>query len=194
MTKSPGFTLLELMMSMSLGVALITGLITVYLSVLNIYALQQDWIEVQQNGRMIVMILRNSLTQNQCKSLQVRGFDQQHRPSFVRSQSIVGDGLIIKRCINTAYYIAKTNRITKNKFPVYALFAKRENKQRQELLENINNLKILYGVKCADNMVCQLLNIKQIKTWGVVKLIYFQFNLVSLDNQLNKKWRLAIAL
>lgn len=41
---------------------------------------------------------------------------------------------------NESYYVAKTNRIDNYNKPIYALFLK--NKNKQELIENINDLKI----------------------------------------------------
>lgn len=171
MKAQSGFTLLELLLAMSLGVVLISGLITVYISVLHLRGVQEDWIEVQQNGRMAVMLFLNSLKQKNCPHFSVNSFNQQKKPPFLTSQTIVGNGLLINNCTKFALYISKTNRKSKNNHSVYALFIKRENKPRQEYLENISNLNIEFFKKSA--------------------LLYFQFTLLSADNKLKRKWRLV---
>jgi hypothetical protein len=54
---------------------------------------------------------------------------------------------------STLYYVGKTTRLNSQGQAVYALYRKTQGERTQELLEGVESLKILYGVKMTNHLV-----------------------------------------
>ena len=57
-----GFTLLELLVAMSLGLFLLTGLIQVLLSNREVFRVQENSSRMQEDGRFITTVLNNTIS------------------------------------------------------------------------------------------------------------------------------------
>jgi len=176
--KTRGFSIIEIMLSLTFGVFILASCIEVYLTVKANYKIQHDLSTLQANGRLLTYVFQ------QIKSpLDLHGYTSLKPPDFLKGQHATADILVTNDVAQTAYYLIGSK---------HALFVKTRGKPREELILHVNNLQIIYGVICpAKERVCSYLPATEVLNWGLVKsaLLTVQFK---VDN-IQRNWSIYIA-
>ncbi len=174
---SQGFSIIEVMLSLTFGLFIITSCIEAYLAVKSNYQVQQHLSSMQANGRLLTYVFQ------QIKSPEkIHGYASSQPPPFLKGQKPISDILVTDNKQQTAYYITNTS-----------LFVKTAGKPREELVTNITNMQIRYGVECPTSQdICAYLPASQVTNWGSVKSAEVT---VRLKNQiLQRSWSIYIAI
>lgn len=219
MNQEQGFGLVEILIASTLGIVILTALIQAFLTIKHTIKTQTAYDEVQENGRFAVFFLNRVVHNagfNACDTInhfRLEGFSAKQVPtSWPIKPKYDTDVLIAGQCqeidhseqfVKTAYYIAKTRYGTHagthagshagSHGESYALFARRENKQRQELVANVNSMTILYGIGDA-NDIEQYKHANQITDWQEVKSVDIALSLKDAKQKIIKEWHSYVAL
>ena len=215
MNQEQGFTLVEILIASTLSIVLLTALIQAFLTIKHTIKTQTAYDEVQENGRFAVFFLNRVVHNagfNACDTtnhFRLEGFSaKQVSTSWPIKPKYDTDVLIAGQCqeidhseqfVKTAYYIAKTSYRSHvgshagSHGKSYALFAKRKNKQRQELVANVNSMTILYGIGDA-NDIEQYKHANQITDWQEVKSVDIALSLKDAKQKIIKEWHSYVAL
>lgn len=174
---SQGFTIIEVMLSLTFSLFIIAACIEAYLAVKSNYQLQQNLSIMQANGRLLTYVFQ------QIKSpIKLHGYNAAQPPSFLKGQKAVGDILVTNNKQQTGYYITNSS-----------LYVKTAGKPREELVMNINKLQIRYGIECqASENICSYALASQIINWGSVKSAEITLRLK--NKTLQRSWSIYIAV
>jgi type IV pilus assembly protein PilW len=203
--NSQGFSLVELLLSSFLSIFLIIAFFEGYLSIKSTYYLQTGLSQMQENGRFAVNFLNKTIrlagysacTSEQSNQNILQGYSSEHEPDFLKGQTVPHtDIVIVNRCIeinnhdqytSVAYYIGDGSQKNTDGKPIYSLYEKIMGHNRQELVSDIKNMQIVYGIKSYNNdNPIQYLKADQIKDWKSVVGIKIALLLNSVENVLPK--------
>jgi len=231
--QQKGFTLAEIMIASALGIIVLIGMVQIFQSVKQGYNLQLAMNQIQENGRFAVHFLNQKIRMagySQClphgaaKTKAIMGYSANTAPAYPNihpRQS--SDILLISQCqainnkeeyFQTAYFISTTRYKNKNHQLVLALFEKRAGKQRRELVANIEDMKIQYGIESQDKkFIDRYVSADQVIDWKKVRSVAislllnsedtifpkdekYQFNgkVIGADKRLHKQWKTYVAV
>jgi prepilin-type N-terminal cleavage/methylation domain-containing protein len=210
MKYQKGFGLLELLIAIALGTALIAGFITVYLSIKINHNRQQAFLDLQDAERFANTFLsqririagfvgcadtNNPVDQNQA----IVGYSSDRLPSFLQNQVIANtEAVVVKACISNTemaqnttlttmgYYIGNTNRNNLQGQPILALFQKPIDGDREELAAGVEQMQILYGVLDTTTGLMTYYKSEQIADWQTVRILQIDLLFNSVDAVLKK--------
>lgn len=206
-----GFSLLEFLIASALGTLIIAGLMRTYLSIKTNYNRQQSFMDLQDSGRFSEVILNQRIRlagfvgcvnaefpvdQNQA----IVGYDSEHLPSQLQNQVIKGtDAIVIHSCtsnskisegaalVSMAYYIGDTDRTNLQGQPIFSLFQKPLDGDREELIAGVEQMKIVYGVmdsRAPGTIVYY--PAASVVNWEAVRSVQIDYLLNSVDAILTK--------
>lgn len=210
-----GFSLVELMLAMALGLFLLAGLIQICASVKTTYRLQTALARIQENGRFTVHFLNQNIRlagyagcQNKLspvlESGAIRGYNSDQLPEFLQNNRVVSgsDVVVVQKCaeksdgstqlVKIAYFIADTLRTDESGQRIYGLYQKiigNENHPSQEIILGVDNMKVVYGVSNDHGKnIAQYLSVNQIdlQQWNQVSSVQIALLLDSMENVLQK--------
>lgn len=228
-----GLSLVEMLLAYALGLCLLTSLVQVYLIARRNNDMQQVIIAMQENGRFAVNYLQQSIRlagYNGCnlppfvnQASAIQGYEN-NLPDFLKSKVILNtDSIVIGSCIvrngkelfqSQAFFISATNRKNALGKPTYALYEAVAAEDKQELVANIENMKIYYGVNDKDfKNIAYYTTATAVKNWLKVRIVslhflqssdrpvftkpngyYFDGKNMPPDRFLHKEWVIDIAL
>lgn len=167
-SRIKGYTFIELMVSLVLGLLLLSSLITVYLGSKNTYRLQEKLANMQEAGRYVSYFLIREISH----AKHIQGYTNNNNDVI----NLDDDRL--------RFFIAKTS------YGVSALYFKKINSKRREILaDNVTTLKTKYGIKCQNKIaVCYYLPESKVKNWNDVIAVSLEITL------LKHKWELYASL
>lgn len=134
-----GMSILEMMLALFISTFILSSVITIYIEIQSIIQIQQAISTIIENSNMAFYFLRSDL-----KKIP---YDNQVKPFY--SLNINGSALTVQHEStheNNTYFIGKTKRKDDKGEPVYALYQVDINKQKRELVEGINDMKIQYTI------------------------------------------------
>jgi len=208
--KDNGHTLPEILIVGFLGLLLLTFIAQIYFSAKTSHKIQFALERVQENGRFAVNLLNHDIRMAgyiNCgigkglisKNLIVKGYDGSNPPDYLKGQVKQGtDVVVIGKCKNiyghekfmgVGYFIGDTYRKNKSGETVYGLFEKRsgEGGRRQELVANVNDMQISYGVREDEQRgIEKYVGSNKVSNWNNVAGVHIILLLSSLDNVFNK--------
>lgn len=211
-----GMSLVELLLAQALGLFLIFGLITVYLTVQKTFRLQQSIVSTQENGRFAAHFLNESIRMAgfaHCapadtwvdQDAAIRGYGG-NVPDFLRD--IVKkdtDSLEVGECAirdqteqfeRFAFFIGPTGRTDPSGKDINALYVKyRKEGNKRELVSGIDDMKIRYGVvnDANDRDIANYLTAEKVVDWNKVRAVEIALSL-SADRFLHRQWYVYVAL
>jgi len=166
-----GFTLVEILIASALGAVLFVAFFQVVFTIKQNIKLQSSYDSIQENGRFAAFFLRRVVHNagfNACDPQQkfhIEKMSSNKVGEWPIKPIMDSDVLVAGQCqlvdgkeefIKTAYYIANTSHA----YP--ALFAKRWNKPRQEIIAHVANMTINYHASASGvEFDLQLTNNKQ---------------------------------
>lgn len=187
-----GASLVEAMLACALGLFLISGFIQIYLAVQKTFTLQQAIVTIQENARFAIHFLNQdirmagysgcdattALTNN---DLAIHGY-QNNPPDFYKGKVLKDtDSIVIGRCETEngkevfkqlAFFIGATSRKNVLGKSVYALYVNPEGGDKSELVSNVDNMQIHYGIGSVDQQdVTQYLLANQVTDWNNVRTV-----------------------
>lgn len=193
------YSLLEILLSCALSALILSGLIEYYLAVQKNFLLQEASMSLADTGRFA----SNFLIQNirlagyaGCEEgiwvnqdLAIRGYEQT-LPSYLQGKVISGtDSIEIGHCrtdsgkeqfMQDAYIISDTGRQNSLGGKVLALYLVPSTGNKQELVPDITQMKIQYGVASRDGQnIAEYLPAPQVKDWKQVRTVKIFLSLSS---------------
>ncbi len=229
-----GASLIEVMIACVLGSLLTLGLIQIYFATQKTFTLQQAIVFMQENARFANHFLTTTIRMAgyaacDAKSdltnpdLAIHGY-QNALPLALQGKILKDtDSVVIGRCDlqkgslvfqQLALFIGATTRKNVLGKTVYALYINPLGSDKSELVSNIDNMRITYGVTDASSQdVVQYLSADQVSNWRNVRAVDIMLLLSSdapvlakpeayvfagktfpADRFLHRQWQLYIAL
>lgn len=184
-----GFSLLELMLAMTLGSALMCILFTYYSLFEKIHHDIQEESLQMENARFTIYFLFNFLRyQRNVLVLPIDGATT----TFLRVKE-KSDAVQIRKLVNDAEIISFLY-LSKISPDITAFFYKQANKPRIEIARGIDQLTIEYGIKCLkSNNICMYLTGKSIRDFSQIRSVLLTFT-QKRENGTLKTWRFYSAL
>jgi type IV pilus assembly protein PilW len=206
-----GFSLLELLVASALTTLVISGLLTIYLSVKLNSNRQQVLMELQDAARFLQTFLSWRIRQagftgcvngkepvNQDQA--IVGYDSGHLPPALQNQVVSGtDALIINSCVSEsqisqnsklvamAYFIGDTHRTNRQGHSILGLFQKPlDGSDREELADGVEQMQIQYGVDVGSGNSLAYYTAPQVSDWSKVRGVEINLLLNSVDEVLKK--------
>lgn len=233
-SRQSGFSLVEMMLAQALALFLIIGLIQIYLTVEKTFHVQQAIMQMQENGRFAVHFLREHILiagNANCDSsksfvntdLAIKGYAHE-LPVFLRGKVAKNTAVVVIGHCETqdnitsfkqrAFFIGATSRKNKSGKTTYALYEMPIGNNKRELVSDISDMQISYGVATEDgkNILEYLpadavLNWKKIKSVSIALLLDSEFPILSKpepyrfagkifskDRFLHREWDVYITL
>lgn len=195
MKRMQGFTLLEMILACALSTLLIAGLLKIFLGLQHSITLQKTIADMQERGRFAVILLKNFIRKsgkNDCELLKPVG----NALREYHSQQVMPntDAIVVKTCrhylkkmryLPTALYIARTTRRNSSGETITALFEKNLLSQRRELIENVRDMQIRYGIASpSGSEIAHTVPAEQVTDWKQVKSVAISLLLVSMRSVL----------
>lgn len=176
MNRVSGFSLLEWLIASALSLLIADGLMMAYLGIKTNYSREQTIIDLQDSARFAVTYLHQRIRQagwagcadsanpvHQAQAIQ--GYDSSTAlPSVLQNQMLPGtDAVVINSCVDDqklsqdtqlksiAYYIGDTGRVNLQGQPIWGLFQKPVDGDRDELVAGVEQMRILYGAAHSEN-------------------------------------------
>lgn len=227
--KLAAFSIIELLLTLFLGSLLFLELSQIYLHIKSNLRLQRAMIQIQEDGRFIVNTLDRRIRMagyarcssktdiNQAQA--IIGYTTKNIQDHFKIEPISGsDIIVIGECIHyqskiqfikKVYFVGDTHRKNVRGQSITALFQQVVSGKRQELIEGVDKMKILYGVMSNDRKnIIKYLTAAQVNDWKkvgsveialVLNSIYPVFNkprvywfmgedIVPFDHLLHKTW------
>lgn len=232
--RQSGTSLIEVMLACVLASLLIEGCLQMYLATQKTFALQQAIIFLQENVRFASHFLTTNIQMAgyaACdttspltpSNLAIQGF-RDTLPSELQNKVVKGtDGMVIGRCElqngksvfqQLAFFIGTTNRKNILGKPVYALYVNPLGSDKSELVSNVDNMQLSYGIADASGEnIAQYLSADQVQNWNQVRSVEialllssqtpvlaqaetyeFGGKLFPKDRFLHREWRIYAAL
>lgn len=232
--KQKGFSIIEVLLACILASFLIAAAMQVYVSTKKLFLLQSAIAHLLEHIRFADYTLTNQIRMAgdascvgiNLNSLQelIRGY-QNNLPNFLQNTGVKKDTdiIVVQQCrmlegkVNlhrVAYFIANTNRKDSSTKPTYALYEKFSGSDRHELVPDVSEMQIRYGINESqkiNNIV--FLTADEIADWHQVKIIKiillfnssenilpritsfsFQNKIITADRKLKKEIILYITL
>lgn len=228
-----GASLVELMVAQALGLLLIFGCLQIYLATQKSVALQQAVVAIAENARFASHVLNQNIRMAgyaACDSaamtqpaLAIHGYQTQP-PAFIQNKVAKGtDSVVISTCISQndketfnqlAFFIGATSRKGALGQTIYALYMNPLDDDKSELVSNVDNMRISYGV--TDNSgqnILQYLPADQVTDWSKIRAVAiallfssdspvlpqpqsyeFAGKTMAADRFLHREWDIYIAL
>ncbi len=229
-----GTSLVELMLAYALGLFLLTGLTQAYLTIRRNSDMQQAITAAQENGRFAVNFLQQYIRMagySACdptssfvnQTLAIQGYEN-NLPDYLQGKVMTNtDSVSIGSCQvrngksqfqQTAFFISATTRKNALGKTVYSLYETSPGSDKRELVANIENMKINYGV--SDDYgknVDHYASATAVNDWQRVRLVSirlligsetpvfpkpipysFAEKMMTADRFLHKEWLVDIAL
>lgn len=196
-----GFTLIEILLAMSLGSIVVLNLILLFASFNRNLTTQKALTELQSRIRFASYFLSDKIHLAGDASC-VAG--KLLSEPVIQGQEGENDTLKLGECIEyegrrqwmqTQYFIEDTGRKNSHQEPILSLYLRVGNSHSEELVEGIKKLKITYGVMNQNKI--HYLSANQITHWETVRSVIFQLTfqpLLLADNQLTKTINITSAL
>lgn len=187
-----GFSLIEFLLSCSLGLFLLLGLMQNYLAVKKTLTMQQAFTGLQENARFAIHFLNQNIRAagySGCAKTPpfispdkiLQGYQSQ-LPDYLKGKVKTGtDSMVVGLCRTEqgklqfqqyAFFIGSTSRKNVLGKPVYALYETTPSGSKQELVANVEMMQIRYGVLTADGKnIASYLLADQIKDWNSIASI-----------------------
>ncbi|QLH43605.1 MAG: PilW family protein [Coxiellaceae bacterium] len=191
--KFRGHTLVELLIASALSLLILSYIWQVYSHNRASVRWQQALARLQENGRMAEHFLRQSVRMagyascggviwNTDQTNAIRGYIATDVPSELSPRiSSSADAVAITNCRymvqqwqNTTvyYFIADTGRKNKQGRSVYALYEKLGTQGSEELVDNITDMRIFYGVSDSNSVdIAAYLTADQVADWSQVRAV-----------------------
>lgn len=171
--KYKGFSLIELFVALLLGSVLMVGVGRLYLMMKRNFTLQQRFFSLQESERFI----RYFLTQK-IRMAGYSGCDSASnwvQANAIRGYVVKGNDVIeVYECMRdkqqerfwpAEFFVVKTAQKT-------ALYMKKQGRRREELLPDVQNMSVHYGVDHnRDGDIDGYLKASQVRNWGDVKIV-----------------------
>ncbi|MDF3055022.1 MAG: hypothetical protein K0Q74_929 [Gammaproteobacteria bacterium] len=180
------------MLACALGIFFMQGVVDVYLSAQKTFALQKAIAHLQENARFATHFLTQNIRmagELSCEHLlpmpnppeALRGY-QGNPPPTLKNKILAGtDSVSIERCRTNdgsesiekyAFFISETSRKNQLGKKVYALYESPIVGNKVELVPNVNDMRISYGVMSADGQGVQAyLPADKVSDWKMVKSV-----------------------
>ena len=190
--RSAGYTLLEFLLAASIGSFLAVLAILLYAQCLRFYCEISQKSEQLENDRYASFFIRNELK----KAARVNGVmrledikkinPKKNTDVFATYAKGEGSEAII-------FYITSIHSLLPHEKNVYALFMKEGEKPRIEIARGINDMNIVYGIKCeGSHNICRYVSSAEVADWKNVGSI--QVHLSSQVNNVARGWSMYIAI
>ena len=229
-----GSSLIEAMLACTLGLFLILTFIQIYLSVKKTFDLQQAIVALQENGRFSAHFLSQTIRlagYSYCnassdfvnKDQAIQGY-QNDLPDSMKGKVVKNtDSIVIGKCdvqdhtktfTQLAFFIGATTRKTASGKTINALYEMPLNGSKRELVSDIDDMQIFYGVTSANGEdISDYLPASQVSDWHTVKSVNialllssespvlpkaenyeFMGETKSADRLLHREWDIYVAL
>jgi Tfp pilus assembly protein PilW len=208
-----GFSLLEILVANTLSSLLILMVLIIFFSLYKSYQYSQAEAKLLENGRYAVYLLNREL-----HLIDEDGFIYQKNvhsihgyhgnlPKYLQNQ-VKNDSDVVEVEVegfpSRAFYIGDSHRCTKLGEKIYALYRKKNYHPREELVSNIVDMKISYGLSCEDSKnVCNYASADQVIKWQKVVSVKILLSLISENKifasgnkgqRLYRQWQTYIAV
>lgn len=198
MTKTlpEGFTLLEVLLANMLSAILFSLLLFLYSNILRNFLYVSSLTEILENSRFATHFFKQQLLdgakrcrQKNLHSPYIVGLKNNMSMRRLRKQS---DAFEIFSCTHEPFtkikfFISETDRNTS------ALFMKEGVKHRLEIINNVSDFRILYGIKCAHSEnICAYQKQEEVRNWYHV--VSVQISMLLGVGKNSKWWQLYLAL
>jgi len=181
-----GFTLIEFLIACAIGFIVIEGLINVQVSIAKTDKKINTLNNLNEREQLASLLLTKNIHlagDASCASGQITNqtlavtADNDH--SFIIGRCLTYKNKL--QFIQTVYFIDNTYRKNEKGQKIYALYQKKLGKRREELIPDVSDMNIVYGV--SQNKNFQYLPASQIENWLCVSNVKVKLTL----NSLNKK-------
>lgn len=198
--KNAGFNLLELMLGFSLGLLLILGFFSLYISLKSNYLLIQAYSRIQENERFIFQIISQFRMAGLaiCESKDnpvimppVIGYTSENLPNDLEGQVKWGtDVITVSSCFSnlsgaagsvskTSYFIGDSHRKNSVGKEIFSLYEKVDNQDRAELVEGVDDMHITYELNQSDSS--HFVSADTVQDWSQVSGVHLEILLNSVE-------------
>lgn len=185
--------LLEMLISLWLGILLISNLITTFITFNHEITVQNELAEIAERGRFISYFLTKQIRlAGEANCVNDQWLNQDH--------AIGGMELQLGECVRyhdkmqfrqIQYFIADSGRKDAMGKPITSLFMKIVGSEREELVENVKSMRVLYGItKPGMNDIVAYVPANEVIDWHLVHSVDITFIFEPLD----KIWPVYAAL
>lgn len=206
-SKQQGTSTVELMLATALALFLLTGLIELFLSSKRSWDLQQAIVHLQDNARYAGHFVNQEIRMAGYAACEasppftkpeaaIIGYGQILPPSLQGKVVKGTDSIVVGRCHlengkeqfkQYAYFISPTSRKNKLGKSIIGLYEMPIGSSKHELVPNIENMKIIYGMKTSDHKnIAYYASADKIIDWHLVGAVKIEFSLSSQDPILSK--------
>ena len=200
--KKNGFSLLEIMIALSIGLVLIGTLLMIVSQTRASYNVVTALANIQENGRFAFVFLSNAI--QRAKTILVYPHD--HLPINFQGQVISGSDVLVVQHEQDreAYFVANTHRLNERGQSIYALYEKKYlpgvETMRRELVSGVDSMHIYFN--SGSKKIVQLLfidlylNSIEPLAAGLVPFIYTHDadSFFAKDLRLHRQWPVPILL
>jgi len=183
-----GFTLIEIMIAMTLGLTLISIVVRFYVSAQHSYEMQMGLVRLQENARAAMFELMEVIQQARPGELKAK---RQTQNTLSLSSS---DALIVN---NILYFVADTGRKTKVGNAMFALYRKALTKDElpgaNEVVEGIKQLTFRFGVKHSGLKNINFVAANKVKDWSQVIVVHIKIMIME-DYWGEREWQTYVRL
>lgn len=194
--KMLGFSLLELLLSVSIGAFMCIGIFNLYGSLNHLILREQVVSSFTQNMQFINHFLRRKINQAgdwSCAnrfpgalSIPIKGYTSvQAKQKLGLSVKQGTDLLRLRECVRfhgklrylpIMFFVANTFRVTSMKKPIYALFYKVAHHPREELIAGITRMSLTFGeINHAHNDAGIFYSIDELEDWSSVRFVRLEY-------------------
>lgn len=170
--RMEGFSLLELLITIAISSVFLVGIVSLLVTQLQAFRLQQAIAMMQENARMSSSLLRRDI--GMASDIGYAAFQQ--------------DTLTIQRIFNGdlshfVYYVAKTHRRNTVGNSIYALYRSDLTKSGvpAEMVEGVEKMQIRYGIQVDKNSHVQYVLASQVSDWQKVVSVDITLLLNSIE-------------
>jgi hypothetical protein len=202
-----------MMLACALGAVLLLGLIQIYVATYKTFKLQQAIVEVQENARFASHFLTQNirmagyvgceLTPPVDKDTAIIGYDAT-LPAGLQGKVLKNtDSIVITQCKlrngkmtagKFAYFIGSTTRKNSSGKVVHALFTAPLGEDKEELVANVDDMRIRYGLANPDGHdIAQYVAANAVTDWTQVRSVAISLLLSSSSPVLTKAESITFA-
>lgn len=172
-----GYTFIEMLVSLFLSMLLLTGLITVYLTVKSQYFAISSLGDLQDRVRFVSELLwKNIREAGDANCENNREFvDHAHAIYGYKNTIIIGQCVYYKKknqFIQMHYFVSDTHRKNSKGRPIYALYRKPLGGEREELIAGVSSMTVQYGVATKNyRNVSHYVSANTVHDWKQIKSV-----------------------
>jgi len=212
--KSNGFSLLELMITLLIGLVFIMGLIKTTITCNDLFLYQQSIAQLQENARSALNLLSNEIRIAGLGTLDegIKGYSSSTELDFAQRNLMrwrnKTDILVVKHLnpnkeVNTyVFYIGDTQRKDKSGKSLFALYRVNLQYPREpsEMVEGVDSMRLMYGLNSEEDpngtsqKVFHYVNANSVKNWRKVKSVHAVLSLNSMGSNIHPEWGVVVAL